>query len=795
MTRLETDAGSQRNDVAALFDQAVALFQGGRLAQAKRIARRILADQPKHAQALHLLGVALSQQGNHNEGLQFVDAAVQIEGQSPSIYNSRGNVLAALQRFEEAVTSYDKAIALKSDFPDAFCNRGAALQELKRFDQALASFDKAIALKPDYVEAFCYRGLALQELKHFDEALASYEKAVALKPDYAEAFYNRGLCLQRLKRFDEALASYEKAIALKPDFTEAYCNRGAALRELKRLDEALASYDQAIALEPDVAEAFYSRGVVLQELSRFDDALASYDRAIALKPDYAEAFYNRGSIFRDNGEWAEAVRQYSHALALKPNYGEAKFALCMAQLPVLYKDEAEIAARRSAYRQCLEALCENVDRNTTPCDWAVASSQLFFLAYQGENDRDLQRSYGSLVCRIMAERYPPAALPLPPRFDEPVRLGIVSGFFRQHTVWKLLIRGWLSQIDRRRFRVFGYYTGVEEDAETKQAVTLCDRFVQGPLAIDRWRHSILEDAPHVLIYPEVGMDAVSAQLAAQRLAPVQCNSWGHPETSGFSTLDYYLSSELMEPPGAQDHYTERLVRLPNLSIYYEPLEPEPVPLSRATLGLRSTATVYWCGQSLYKYLPQFDQVFPRIARDVGDCQFAFIEYYLRGTHVTDLFRKRLDKAFAAFGLQAADYCVFLPRLDVHRFLEAIGQCDIVLDSIGWSGGNSTLESLQHDLPIVTMTGPLMRGRHTMAILKMIGVEDTIAETVDDYVSTAIRLARDMPWRTAVRNKISANKNHVYRDSSSISALQEFLDSIVRRTPLKSRSGRGERNGS
>src|SRR6516162_6534271 len=140
MTRLETDAGSQRNDVAALFDQAVALFQGGLLAQAKRIARRILADQPKHAQALHLLGVALSQQGNHNEGLQFVDAAVQIEGQSPSIYNSRGNVLAALQRF----------------------------------DQALASFDKAIALKPDYVEAFCYRGLALQELKHFDEALASF---------------------------------------------------------------------------------------------------------------------------------------------------------------------------------------------------------------------------------------------------------------------------------------------------------------------------------------------------------------------------------------------------------------------------------------------------------------------------------------------------------------------------------------------------------------------------------------------------------------------------------------------
>ena len=118
------------------------------------------------------------------------------------------------------------------------------------------------------------------------------------------------------------------------------------------------------------------------------------------------------------------------------------------------------------------------------------------------------------------------------------------------------------------------------------------------------------------------MDPVSCQLAAQRLAPVECNSWGHPDTSGFPTLDYFLSSELMEPPDAQDHYTEQLVRLANLSVYYEPLDVEPVSVSRADLGLRSTETVFWCGQSLFKYPPQFDHLFPRIAGEVGDCQFA-----------------------------------------------------------------------------------------------------------------------------------------------------------------------------
>ena len=310
MTGLETDPGSRRNDVAALFDQAVALFRGGRLAEAKRIARRILADQPKHAQALHLLGVALSQQGNHTEGLRFIDAAMQIEGQSASIHNSRGNVLRALERFSDAVASYDKAIALKSDFAEPFCNRGTALQELKRFAEALGSYDNAIALKSNYAEAFCNRGLVLQELNRFDEALASYDKAIALRPDYPEAFYNRGLGLQRLKRFDEALASYDQAIALKSDFAEAFCNRAASLRQLKRLNEALASYDQAIALKPDLAEAFFSRGIVQQELKRLDEALASYNRAIAFKPDYAEAIWNRALGMLLLGRYEEGWRDY-----------------------------------------------------------------------------------------------------------------------------------------------------------------------------------------------------------------------------------------------------------------------------------------------------------------------------------------------------------------------------------------------------------------------------------------------------------------------------------------------------
>jgi predicted O-linked N-acetylglucosamine transferase (SPINDLY family) len=214
-----------------------------------------------------------------------------------------------------------------------------------------------------------------------------------------------------------------------------------------------------------------------------------------------------------------------------------------------------------------------------------------------------------------------------------------------------------------------------------------------------------------------------------------------------------------------------------MSTYYEPVVPQPEADGPAEFGWPSTVPAFWCGQSLFKYLPQYDAVFPRIAREVGDCRFIFIEFP-SGEYVTEVFRKRLDRAFVEFGLRASDFVIVLPRLSEDRFSAAIARCDIGLDSIGWTGNNSTLEALAQDLPIVTIPGTLMRGRHTMAILQMTGVMDTITETVDDYVSTAVRLAQDVSWRMALRKKIAERRSRLYRDDSFIFAFEEFLVQVA-----------------
>jgi protein O-GlcNAc transferase len=665
--------------------------------------------------------------------------------------------------------------------PDQDFAQAVAHHQAGRLAEAERLYRQVCAADPDHFAALHRLGVVAHQLGR-PEAPDLLARAVALRPDVAEAHNDLGVVLGARGRLAEAAAAFERAAALRPDYAEAHANLAGALRRLGRTEQAVACYERVAVLAPNSAGAHNNLANALMELGRLDAALAYYDKAVALAPDFAPAHYNRGVVMRGQSRFAQAAASFERALALKPDFFAAKFAACMARLPIVYADEAQIAQQRAEYETALRALHADVERAARPGDFAevVGAHQPFYLAYQGRNDRELQALYGAMICRIMAARYGSAPLPHPPAAGEPVRVGIVSGFFRWHSNWKIPIGGWLAQLDRRRFALFGYHTGRDTDAETRTAAGLCTRFVQGPLPVEAWRRAIFDDAPHVLIYPEVGMDPVGAQLAAQRLAPVQCNAWGHPDTSGFPTLDFFLSSDLMEPADTQDHYTERLVRLPNLSIYYEPPDHGAVSVTRSDLGLRPGATIYWCSQAVYKYLPQFDQVFPRIAREVGDCHFTFIRFP-GAAHVTDSFRRRLDAAFAACGLDAADHCAILPRLDPERYAAAVACCDVALDSIGWSGCNSTLECLAHDLPVVTLPGALMRGRHTAAILEMMGVTDTIARTVDEYVSTAVRLARDTEWRTELRSRIAANKHRVYRDRACIAALEDFLETETRRT--------------
>jgi predicted O-linked N-acetylglucosamine transferase (SPINDLY family) len=762
---------------AELFQEATVHHRAGRWQEAEACYRRVLAIAPRFAECHYGLGTLAAQFRRIDIALLHLRRAAEIAPEETSYHVALARLLGGAGQLREAASSYRAALRLCPREARLHAQLGDILSALEQFEKAAAHYREAVRLQPRLAEAHTNLGNALHLLGRHEEAAAACREAVRLNPASAPAHNNLGNALRGLNRFEEAESCYREALRLRPELAQVHRNLGDTLALLGRGEEAIPCYRESVRLKPDDAGLHKSLGDLLMNLNGVVEAETCYREAVRLAPDFAEAWNHLGLAVASLGRPQEAERCYGEALRVRPDFVVARLNRAMARLPIVYRSQAEVDEVRRDYARELDAACRIEAAVRVPDTAEITGSYSpFFLAYQGRCDRELQAIYGSFVARVMASLYPDWASPpdvAPPQPGEPIRVGILSECFYSHSNWKIPIKGWLRGLDRSRFQLFGYYIGCYQDKATALAKSLCHRFVQGLPTLERWAQAIRSDRLHVLLIPAIGMDDVTIRLAALRLAPVQATSWGHPDTSGLPTIDHYLSSELMEPPGADAHYTERLVRLPNLSIWYEPPVLVPEAVSRAELGVPEAAVLYWCCQSLFKYLPRHDWVFARIAAAVPEARFLFIRYP-HGDTVTTIFRDRLIAAFAEAGLDAERYCRFLAPMSMTRFAGVSRIADVFLDSLEWSGCNSTLEALAWDLPVVTMAGDLMRGRHSAAILTMLGMPDLIADCPERFVELATELGRDGTRRRALATRIARDKHKLYADRACIEGLARYL---------------------
>jgi protein O-GlcNAc transferase len=763
-----------------LLQQAIEHHRSGRLEQARAIYGRILELDPRDAYCHFQMGLLAAQTGRSDLAIAHFRATVELSPEAANYHLHLGLILHGLGRIDEAEACYRTALRLNPDYPEAHNNLANALGALGRFAEAETHYRHALRLQPGFAEAHNNLAHTLNCLGRPREAIDACQRALALRPNYVAALNNLGVALAALGRDQDAESAYREALSLKPDVPELRRNLGNVLAKRHRTAEAAACYREALRLKPDDAQAYNALGELFANAARCEEAADCFRAAVRLEPNFAEAWNSLGLMLSSIGRQEEAVACYEELTRLKPESLRARLNRCIARLPIIYRNEAELERARALFSEELEAICRLPARRVS-LD-AISGLPPFYLAYQGRSDRELQALYGRFVGEVMAAHYPAwtkAPEVAPPRPGEPIRVGFLSSFFHTHSNWKIPLKGWLSGLDKSRFQIFAYHLDHTTDQETEVARSLSHRFVHGlPQVLDPWAKAIRADRLHVLVIPGIGLDALTHRLAALRLAPVQATSWGHPDTTGLPTVDHYLSSALMEPPDGEEHYTERLIRLPNLGIAYEPLGLTPAPVSRAEIGVEEDAILYWCCQSLFKYLPRYDWVFPRIAATVPQARFVFIKYN-RGDCVTQIFRERLTAAFADAGLDAARHCVFLPPMEMARFAGIARVADLFLDSLSWSGCNSTLEALAADLPVITMAGELMRGRHSAAILTMLGLPELIAETPDAFVALAIRFGRDAQGRQALRARIARDKHRLYRDQAAVDGLARYLEDAAR----------------
>jgi predicted O-linked N-acetylglucosamine transferase (SPINDLY family) len=319
------------------------------------------------------------------------------------------------------------------------------------------------------------------------------------------------------------------------------------------------------------------------------------------------------------------------------------------------------------------------------------------------------------------------------------------------------------------------FSGGKEDPLSEAINSAADEVVILPRKLKPARQEIADHSLDILFYLDIGMDALTYFLAFSRLAPVQCVTWGHPVTTGIPNMDYFISSDNAEPPGAEDHYSEKLVlpdRLTNY--YYRPELPEESP-SREKLGLPEDYNLYVCPQTLFKFHPDFDNVLGDILRQ--DPRGLLVLPEGKHKHWTELLQDRFSRAFP----DVIDRVRFLPRM---HYFSLLRTADVILDTPYFGGGSTSLESFACGMPIVTWPGEFMRDRLTLALYKQMGVMDCVANNAQSYLKISYRLANDKIWRDEIRGEIRANADVLYEDTEAVRELERFFERAVENVHTK-----------
>jgi predicted O-linked N-acetylglucosamine transferase (SPINDLY family) len=570
---------------------------------------------------------------------------------------------------------------------------------------------------------------------------------------------------QHLDTGDTAAAGrcFLTILQAQPDAVSAWLMLGVSFRLSGELQGAIETYQEGLNIAPDSVELLINLGQTLHSARRPEEAEATYERALAIRP---ETLAKRGLVQSLVGRnaWEDAERVYERfpPATLAERWDQARI------LPIVYRDGATTELMRARYHSRLQALSRGLVDSDGPLAWDAAQDA-FHLHYLEGSHREEQRLLGGMLARAGATI--PVQTPARPAAGEKIRVCFASSVLCDHTVARLF-GGWIEQLDRKHFEVLGFHLGQAADATTARLASMCSDFVHSPLNPIAAARAIQQRRVHAIVFPELGMDVTTLKLASLRLAPLQMCTWGHPVTTGLPTVDIFLSSEWMEPPGGEADYTEEVVRLPHLGLTVGPPAVAPAPQSRRDIGLPEGAIVLLTTQSLFKLLPQYDAWYVDLLETVPDAVLVFLSHPSQG--VMRAFQERFSAAVAGRGMRPQTRVVFLANQPWDRFL-ALNRCsDVFLDAPGWSGGMTTLDAVSQGLVPVTRPGPQMRQRHTAAILKALGIDDTIAPDRAGWVRAAARVATDRSFREGLQARIQAGLPRLYRDPAPLRALEALI---------------------
>jgi len=810
---------------------ALALQDDDQLQAAYHHFHQALQIQPNHEPALTGLGNVCLQSDNTEEAIRCFEQVVQQSPESPRAHYHLANSLTKSGRLSESIVALKRARDLAPECPETHNNLGLLFQECEDLELARASFEAALSCQPEHPQAMANLGDLLLRQHHFQEACEILERALVHLPDNANLMCSLGRALACCGEREDADSFFREAHRHDPKLARAIFGIASGHAHRGEQRDACTQYQLGVELDPTNLDALRCLANLQNDLNDRTGSIATYHsilerdntdtashislarlhstggdfpiairhlkQALLLEPENWTAWDILGFSWLGHGNPIRAISCYRTMLKLRPGdtstrsnladlyrlLGRLDDARCLLDALIGDNDNSPLKIVRASLlpaiydsteqqRKLRERLASSLDDLYSEgyrLDPAQAPVHpLFYLPYHGVHDRGLfeQRS------RIFESSYrPPRNMSCGRHADGRIHVGFVSQNFKDHTIG-VLMYGLISRLCRERFHVSVLSSFPNNDtfgarirADADDTLLLTDDVPTAMQTIEQAQFD-------VLFYSDLGMDAFTYALAHSRLAPVQCTTWGHPVTTGLNTVDYFLSSELLELAEADDHYTERLMRLSTLPTYYvRPILPERMK-SRSELGLPADRHLYVCPQSLFKLHPDFDRIMGDILRRDPHGIIVLI------AGLYPMWERQLRHRLQLQLPDCHQRILIIPRMDAIDFQHLLGCADVMLDPLHFSGGNTSYQAFALGLPIVSLPGRFMRSRVTAAQCQLLGADSLIVDTPEAYVQQAVAVATNGDYRATLSSHILAHNEALFENQEAVTEIERFLEHAV-----------------
>lgn len=667
-------------------------------------------------------------------------------------YHQQGKLAQAEKIYQHALQSFPQ----HSDILNLL---GALCSQDNRASEGIRYLEQAVKLQPQHPHYRLNLGQAQVKLGQLKQAIANFNHVLKSQPNSASAHFNLANVLKQKNQLPPALQHYQQALSLSPNNASYHYNYGNALQAAGRYRSAIEAYEKSLELDPNNAQAHNNLGIVLKEWDRFDEALQHYKTAAQLAPDFKDAHHNLLQMYESQDQRELALQCLDKLQALEPECPHLKLKRATV-FPLIAESRQQISEVMQNLSATLDALSDEKFELEKIIKYDLSPPSV--MTYYGEHDRELRERFAQLFNRVIK------SLPPLPERDKSAKPNIAFLVTRGHEgVFIKCMAGLIKQLpDTLEVRVLC----VAPNGKGILSEQLPDAdFVELDPDLETAAGQIHQLELDMLYYWEVGTDSFNYFLPYFKAARKQVGFWGWPVTSGIAQMDYYLSCQQLESENAEQFYTEQLVQLPRLPVYY--YRP-PVPdndMDRSEFGFNENDHLYLCAQNLRKVHPDMDDVFQQILQKDGQAHILFI--HDKQPTLTQNLQRRLEKNLGEVSARVH----FLERMPAEKYLGLVKVTDVILDSFHYTGGaNTNYDAFAAGTPVVTWPSDMHRGRYTTAAYRQMGYMELVADNWDDYADKAVALASDPQHRQRASQAVLTGCEHLLEDQQ---AVDDFVASV------------------